>query len=216
MILTQNYFQKLESHQILELSKFVVSENMKHHTHVETSMHHQNEVYAIKEEEVGFFNNAQIFVAKNEFGNIIGSIRVLKWNYVDVLPIEKIFGIHPLMVKGGAQATNIYHIGRFAITKEAQDIHLFKKLMVLAIAPICNDKGSMAFAECDSKLLRILALLGIQYKVIGNPIHYLGSETIPICMNAEGLESFYAKYKSTVAIHNLLQEPQKELEFLAA
>jgi hypothetical protein len=88
---------------------------------------------------------------------------------------------------------NIYHIGRFAIKKGVRDISLLKKLMVNAIAPICEHKDNIAFAECDSKLLRILNILGIKTDIIGESIEYLGSETIPIAMSYDGLIDFYVK-----------------------
>lgn len=63
--------------------------------------------------------------------------------------------------------------------------------MVQAIAPICKNKNSIAFAECDSKLLRIMLAMGIKATVIGESVNYLGSETIPVCMTYEGLIDFY-------------------------
>ena len=51
-------------------------------------------------------------------------------------------------------------------------------------------KNSIAFAECDSKLLRVMNLMGIKADVIGDSINYLGSETIPVSMNYEGLKGF--------------------------
>ena len=70
--------------------------------------------------------------------------------------------------------------------------------MVCAIPPICKNKGNIAFAECDSKLLRILTLLGIKATVIGNSINYLGSETIPILMTYDGLIDFYTQNVGSV------------------
>jgi hypothetical protein len=70
--------------------------------------------------------------------------------------------------------------------------------MICAIAPICEQKNGIAFAECDSKLLRIMNLLGIKAKVIGTSVHYLGSETIPIAMNYDGLKEFYNNNKNFI------------------
>ena len=63
--------------------------------------------------------------------------------------------------------------------------------MMYAITPICKDKNSVAFAECDSKLLKVMNLMGIKTEIIGDSINYLGSETIPVSMNYEGLKGFY-------------------------
>jgi len=198
MIPSKNYLQKLNANQILDLSKFVVSENFKHHTGNFSSQEYEDDVHSIYNEESSFYKNSQIFVAKDPLGFIKGSIRVLHWNYIDTLPIEKIFGINPSLVSSTTKANNIYHIGRFAIKKDVRDINLFKKLMVCAITPICNDESNVAFAECDSKLLRILSLLGIKTKVIGKSIDYLGSETIPVSMDYEGLINFYNTNKYLV------------------
>ena len=76
--------------------------------------------------------------------------------------------------------------------------------MVCAISPICKHKGNIAFAECDSKLLRILLLLGIKPTIVGESINYLGSETIPISLPYEGLIEFYEKNKHLILDNKLL------------
>lgn len=70
--------------------------------------------------------------------------------------------------------------------------------MVCAIAPLCRKKRGLAFAECDSKLLRAMKLLGIKAKVLGKSINYLGSETIPISLDYEGLKDFYNQNKKLI------------------
>jgi hypothetical protein len=199
MKLTRNYLEKLGVNQLSELSKFVVAENFKHHLNNNLPKDYKRDISSIYDEEISYFNDSEIYVVKDFKGNILGSIRVLKWNYLAVLPLEKIFGIPPLLVTKKFNANNIYHIGRFAIKKEVRDINLFKQLMVCAIAPVCKHKENIAFAECDSKLLRILTLLGIKTTVIGESINYLGSETIPISMNYSGLINFYTKNKRLVS-----------------
>lgn len=200
MVLNTSHLERLRTSEILDLSEFVVKENFKHHSH--TNVMHaaiDNDIQSIYKEEMKYLSNSEIFVAKSYSGEMLGSIRVLKWNYIDVLPLQKIFGINPLLAVGDLRLNEIWHIGRFAIRKECRDIHLFKKLMVCAISPICKEEGNIAFAECDSKLLRILNLLGIKTTVIGESINYLGSETIPISMTYEGLMGFYNKYKHLVS-----------------
>lgn len=206
MILAKNYLEKLRTEEIINLSKFVVNENFKHHSGNALPKDYENDIQSIFKEELNYKKNAEIFVYKNYSGNIIGSIRVLEWNYIDVLPIQKIFNINPLLVIGGRPLNAIWHIGRFAINKEVSDINLFKKLMICAITPICKHKGNIAFAECDSKLLRILTLLGIESTIVGDSINYLGSETIPISMSCDGLIKFYNKNKSLVSKDVLIPE----------
>ncbi len=208
MILKKNYLERLNTNEINKLSEFVVIENFKHHTNNILPKEYKDDVRSIYLEEMNYINNSEIYVSKNSSGNILGSIRVLKWNFKDVLPIQKIFGIHPFTVIGAIELNDIWHIGRFAIKKEESDINLFKQLMICAIAPICKHKGNVAFAECDSKLLRILTLLGIKATVVGKSIDYLGSETIPICMTYDGLIGFYNANKSLVP-NAVLNQPNK-------
>jgi hypothetical protein len=209
MILEKTNLERLAENKIIDLAKFVVSENFKHHDQTVSPDEYLNDVADIYEEEIKYRNNSNVFVAKDNFGNISGSIRVLKWNYKDVLPIEKIFGINPTHITGNVLSTGVWHIGRFAINKKAGDLNLFKKLMVCAIAPICRNQDSIAFAECDSKLLRVLSLMGIQTTVIGESINYLGSETIPVCMNYDGLIGFYNKNKHLVTNNALISSKEE-------
>ena len=193
MILSNNYLEKLQENQMYNLAEFVVQENFKHHSESNLPRNYKKDVSDICKEELDYYKNAKVFVSKDEYGAILGTIRVLQWNFTDVLPLQKIFGINPLLVIKNPNVNNIYHIGRFAIKKGVRDISLLKKLMVNAIAPICEHKDNIAFAECDSKLLRILNILGIKTDIIGESIEYLGSETIPIAMSYDGLIDFYVK-----------------------
>lgn len=210
MILIENHLERLRTNEIKNLSEFVVRENFKHHTNNILPSGYENDVMEIYLEEMNYINDSEIFVTRDSSGNILGSIRVLKWDYINTLPLQKIFGINPLSVIGDIPLNDIWHIGRFAINKEVSDVNLFKKLMVCAIAPICKNRGNIAFAECDSKLLRVLRLLGIKANVIGESIDYLGSETIPISMAYDGLIEFYNANKGLVSNEVLCLSPKKE------
>ena len=178
MILTKNYLEKLGQHQLSDLAEFIVLENFVHHSDGVTPEDYKEDVKSIYREEMKYYNNSEVYVAKDYLGFILGSIRVLKWNYMDLLPLQKIFGINP--IDAMKNANEIFHIGRFAIKKEVRNIKLLKQLMVYAIAPVCQHKENVAFAECDSKLLRTLNLMGIKTTVLGESVNYLGSETIPV------------------------------------
>jgi hypothetical protein len=192
MKITQSYLNQLELEQLSELAKFVVEENFNHHSDsVMPEMQLQNDVKEVYNEELSYFKNSEIFVVKDPEGSIQGSIRVIKWDYKTTLPIQKLFNINPLGISYPQKVSSIWHIGRFATNKTNQDRTLFKKLMVCAITPICKDENSVAFAECDSKLLRVMNLMGIKTDIIGKSINYLGSETVPISMNYDGLKGFY-------------------------
>ncbi len=199
MTLANNYLEKLQANQIFDLAEFVVTENFKHHSNNSLPKDYKNDVNSIHKEEMSYYENSEVYTAKDHLGSILGAIRVLKWNYTDVLPLQKIFNINPLLAINKPNINNIYHIGRFAIKKDVQGINLFKQLMVCAIAPICKHTGNIAFAECDSKLLRVLHMLGIKTTVIGESVNYLGSETIPIALTYEGLIDFYNENKALVS-----------------
>ena len=192
MRITQSYLNQLELEQLTELAKFVVEENFSHHSENDMPeielQHDVNEVY---NEELSYFRNSEIFMVKDPVGKILGSIRIIKWDYKTKLPIQKLFNINPLDISRSQNVSSIWHIGRFATNKTNQDRTLFKKLMICAITPICKEENSVACAECDSKLLRVMNMMGIKAEVIGDSINYLGSETIPVSMNYEGLRGFY-------------------------
>lgn len=193
------HLEKLDFFQLIELSNFIIDENYAHHSNSKLPKNSQSEVLSIYDEEVNYFNNAEIYVAKNILGNIIGSIRVYKWNYNEILPLQKIFNINPLdILKPNQRNHPIWHVGRFAINKDIKDRTLFKKLMVCATAPIFESKIGFVFAECDSKLLRVMNFMGIKTNVIGPSLNYLGSETIPVCMSYDDIKDFYLKNKSLV------------------
>jgi len=209
MKLPKNYLERLDSKEVYSLSKFVVEENFNHHTEKEGVQNINSDILSVYEEEIKYVQNSQIFVCKNDSGNITGSIRVLKWNYIDRLPIQTLFGINPFLTLQGAPLHEIWHIGRFAINKNIKDSSLFKKLMVCAIAPILTHKDNIAFAECDKKLLRVMSLLGIKAKVVGKSIQYLGSETVPVSFSYEGLIGFYENNKHLVESYILPEYPNE-------
>lgn len=208
MTLEKTYTPNIQQSEIFAISKFVVAENFKHHANHVLPTDYRRDVDSIYKEEIGFIKNSKIFTIKTGDGNIIGTIRVLKWDYISPLPIQKMFGVDPLLWANGNSINEIWHIGRFAIKRGARNVNLLKKLMVCAISPVCNHKDNIAFAECDAKLLRILSLMGIKVKIVGESIDYLGSETIPVCMTYDGLIDFYNKNKYLIAPESLNQAPE--------
>lgn len=198
MILIEAHHKKLKKTDLKSLAKFVVDQNFNHHLNVAMSPTYQSDVLSLFEEEASFLSSSDIFIAKEHSNNIVGSIRVLKWDYLNVLPIEKIFSIDPLWFSNQVKTHDTYHIGRFAIKKDLRNLNLLKKLLLHAIEPVCSHPLNIAFAECDSKLLRTLTLLGIKTTIIGKSINYLGSETLPILMKTSGLSSFYQKNKHLI------------------
>jgi hypothetical protein len=180
-----------------ELAKFVVEENFSHHDEktpdIQSIM--DKEIKYIHDEEL-CFSNSKILVAKNYDDEIIGSIRTLRWNYRDKLPIERMFSIN-LKELIDINQYKVWHIGRFAIKKNPNEtgIRLFKTLMACAINEVCMHSNVVAVAECDIKLLRTLKILGIEAFAITESIHYLGSETVPVILPYGGLKNFLDKHR---------------------
>ena len=196
MKITQNYLGQLELGLLNELATFVVGENFSHHCESYPEVDVQRDVQTIFCEELPHLKNSSFYIARDSSGHIQGSIRLTKWDYKAELPLQKIFNINPIdTLDRSMTMPSIWHIGRFATRRSNTDNTMFKKLMVHAVAPICKEEDSVAFAECDSKLLRVINLLGIETRIIGKPLNYLGSETIPISISAQGLSRFYHKNK---------------------
>ncbi len=186
-------FCSLSNKDLRELSEFVVTENFNHHENDTDAEQFRAEVDDIYLEEKSF-NNSKIFVSRDSDQKINGSIRVLKWNRTDVLPLEKLFSINPQdIIKN--KGTDIWHIGRFAIKKgiDKTGFGVFKTLMAYALNEVCQNENSVAIAECDAKLLKVLKLMGIEAITLAKPIHYLGSETIAVLLTYNGLKRFLDK-----------------------
>lgn len=179
-----------------ELAEFVVRENYKHHVGDFSYESIKDEIDSVYQEELQYIDSSMIFVVRNEAGKVIGAIRVFKWDRKKTLPIQKIFGINPLMIIHSESDYSYWHIGRFAVDTFAgiPTITLFKQLMVYAVHPIVCDTKSYMIAETDSKLLKVMNVLGIETIQLGHSINYLASETIPVCSSRNGLLLFYKHY----------------------
>lgn len=193
-----NIWQLTGKEYLQELAEFVVKENYKHHVGKFSSESIKDEIRSVYQEELQYIDNSTIFVARNNKSKIIGSIRVFKWDRKKTLPLQKIFGINPLMAIRSESDYSYWHIGRFAIDSHAgvPTITLFKQLMVYAIQPITCDSNSYMIAETDSKLLKVMNALGIETIQLGHSINYLASETIPVYSSKKGLLLFYKHYES--------------------
>lgn len=182
-----------------ELAQFVVEENYKHHAGNFRSNSIEDEIDLVYQEEIQYRKNSRIFVVRNRANELIGSIRVLKWDRRVPLPIQEIFDINPLIAIHAERNCHYWHIGRFAINSFAgiSTLTLFKQLMIYAIRPIILDtsEGYM-IAETDSKLLKVMNALGIETVQLGHSLNYLASETVPIYSTQHGLMTFYNHYQS--------------------
>lgn len=178
-----------------KLAEFIIKENYSHHT--KSHIFSEAKTKTVYHEELYYKRNSIVYTLQDIKDEFIGTIRVLKWNFTDILPIQKIFSIHPFHVLNKNFEGEVWHIGRFAIRKNEGIIPL-KKLMTLAIQKVCENKGNIALAECDTKLLKILYLMGIEPKIIGHSKYYLGSETIPVLLEYDNLLEFYHKNRHLI------------------
>lgn len=146
--------------------------------------------------ELAFFENAYYYAILAD-GDILGTIRAVKWDHTTALPME---GIYKISVDDVLEPYNsnktIWHIGRFAIDSKARhnlSSQLLKMLLMYAIEPICQSQNCIALAECDTRLLKIINKLGIKTKTLADPVLYLGSETVPILSEGNDLLLFFNK-----------------------
>ena len=141
-------------------------------------------------------HKSHTYIVRDAFGNIVGCIRSFHWDKHKALPIEKLYGINPLNAIHQESKYNFWHIRRFAVAKDSgiSTLTLFKRLMALAVQPIVEDKYSYMISEIDSKLLKIMKVLGFGTRQIGKSIDYLTSETVPVCFSKTGIMGFFSKY----------------------
>ena len=176
----------LDSGDLPELIEFVVRENYARHAPICCSKLDDQIAQVTAEERT--LGQGAIFVARDGSGNIVASIRVLKWDGRAVLPLERLFGINPRDFLPTAE-TSAWHIGRFAV-KQGIGGAVFKTLMTCAVSRVCSSAEAVAFAECDAKLLRVLPALGMGYSLLAEPRLYLGSYTAPVQMTYSDLLEF--------------------------
>jgi len=162
------------------------------------------------------FRNSFFFVALNN-RQIVGSAKVTRWDHRIILPIQNLFNIEPSNLIIEQKVTNLWHVGRFAISKgEKEGATLLKKLITLAIYPICMSIDSIMVAKCDKKFVRGLNLLGIQTRLLGRGIPYLGSETLPIYSTREWLLNFLNRSPYLEEVREIYNRDNSSLEISIA
>lgn len=192
---TSYTISRMDVSELRELATFVVMQNYKHHQE-NSAKDVFAEIEAVYQEELQQIATSTIYVVRDLNDEMIGSIRVFEWNKLMELPIQRIFGISPLLAIIAEPHSKFWHVGRFAVNsrKGISTLLLFKQLMMLAIDPIIRSGDSYMIAESDSKLLRVMNLLGIETHQLGPSVEYLASETIPIYASKKGLLPFYEKH----------------------
>lgn len=192
---------RFQSTEMAEVIEFVIDQNNKHHKKTQEDSISRKEVEHLVNEETSISDEkSRIYVARNQSGRIIGSIRTCQWNRKGRLPMQKLFGIDPLTIPDVPNDAQLWHVGRFAIDSMSgvSPIVMFKQLMQYAITPIVEAHNAVMLAEIDSHLLKVMNLLGIRTHQLGQAIEYLGSLTIPIYSNINDLIDYYAENKKLI------------------
>lgn len=103
---------------------------------------------------------------------VVGYVKVTR-NKNIALTMQTLFNFCPeVFEQDGIQS--IWHSGRFALVKsEKEGAKLLRKLITMAIYPIYSEPNSIMLAECDSKFVKVLNLIGIKTEVLAHSIHYL-------------------------------------------
>lgn len=187
-------YLQLSSFFIPELISFVLTENELHHGKGNVFTEMEAEKAALCDEEAQY-PNSHIFAAMFQ-NRICGSIRIFKRKAFQQLPTEKLYPVDLTAITEAGQP--VYHIGRFAIVKgcDEKSFRIFKTLMALALNVADKEPTGTVFAECDLKLLRTIRLLGIEAEAIGEPMLYLGSETVPVQLPWANYQSFLNRYRN--------------------
>lgn len=187
---------KVEAEDLYKSVEFSILTNYHNYNQIIDQSDLEHDLIVNYNKELDFFENAFYYAILAD-DNILGTIRAVKWNHTTTLPMEEIYEISvDDVLKNYNSNKTIWHIGRFAIDSKAHhnlNSQLLKMLLMYAIKPICQNQNSIALAECDTRLLKIINKLGIKTKILAEPVLYLGSETVPILSERTDLLLFYNK-----------------------
>lgn len=190
------YFTKLNRKELPELLHFYLDTTQEHYKLNEQDRQNlMSDFKSLMGEDLSFFDQSFYYVLRAKIDNSLqASIRITYWDRKTCLPIEKLFAIEAksLILP---HINHFWHIGRFVISGkiEGNRINILKKMLFDAFyAPYTLGKG-LIIAECDRKLVNTLRKLKIESHQLGPPIIYLYSETLPIHIKSESLETFIQK-----------------------
>jgi len=188
-----------ERNELPYLDQFVLKVYYYHH--LKQNYYPQDELSMMIQEDNDSLMNSSFFVAYDNSRRIIGTIKLQKWDGENELSIEKDFKVDlkKIIRSLPLKPRQIYHIGRFAIDQNLirrdpgltqNRLKILKSLMYYALFPVFEKKSNIFLCECDEKLLTKLKFLGIYPQVIGPPKVHLGSKTLPIYCNHDGIKEF--------------------------
>lgn len=160
------------------------------------------EIQDVLEHETELYPHSEFFALKNSDNNYIGAIRATLWDGTFSLPMDREFGIDIQRVirERGFKPTEIWHVARFAIHNYKNSgiqmnfeerLRIIRILLSSVIKLICKHSDNIMLAECDERFLNINPFIGIVgNEIIGKPLMYLGSPTIPVINTANNLSMF--------------------------
>lgn len=194
----------LSKKSLSELSKFIIYVNNK--VHLKTDMVSYPELIKTRKYDLENYANSFFYAIKNSSNEIVGTIKAQKWDGINRLPIEEDFGIEVsnFLETLERKPKEVWHIGRLAIDQEKiktdrylrqNRITILKLLLTISLQHITSNSTNIFIAESDKKLFDKLKLLGINSLKLGASKYYLGSETVPIYNNAQGVIKFVDDHK---------------------
>lgn len=190
------YVSGITREELPGMLRFLILEIYRHFNFTAfTKQDFAGELNRLLAEDMAYFDHSVYYVLRRKSDKSIQAcIRTTWYDGRVSLPIEKLFDlkISGMRVTRGKQ---IWHLGRFVISGSlpSHRISVLKKLLFNAFYPVSISKNAILFAECDSKLVRTLSLMGIDSLVLGSPIEYICSETLPICITSECLKPFITR-----------------------
>lgn len=105
---------QIQKKELFSLARFVFEENCRRHNKLNSANNNLSEIISLYTEDLRSFFLSKYYAAYNNQNEIIGSVKVTKWNRVEILPIQRDFDIDLLNISFGIENTNFYHVGRFA------------------------------------------------------------------------------------------------------
>jgi hypothetical protein len=198
-----------EKNELQQINQFVLKVYYYHH--LRQKVYPKNELLKMVQEDVDSLSNSSYYVAFDNEKQIVGTIKTQKWNQITCLSIEKDFGVNlkKLIQSLPFKPNGIYHIGRFAIDQDMirknanlqqNRLTILKLLMYYALISVYKEKSNIFLCECDYKLFSKLNFLGIYPQKLGIPKGYLGSKTIPVFCDYNGIKDFFNQNKNLIYV----------------
>ncbi len=192
------YFTQLNSAELPELIHFYLVTTQEHYKlHEYSEQDYHIDYKSLIGEDLVFFDQSIYYVLRSKVDNEIqASIRITYWDKETCLPIQKLFDIktEDLLIP---EVDHFWHIGRFVISGKiiGNQINILKKMLFDAFYGPYSLGSGLVIAECDRKVVNTLRKLEIESYQLGDPIIYLYSETLPIYIKSQWLETFIQKNK---------------------